>query len=110
MFRKLYIRWKYRDYSHSDLADAYSMLLKFARRCAYDLDHSISFMRDGHWAQKEFEHRSRHWLKIFSPSGMKNYRQQIFEHIDAIERDNEELRAELRAAGIEPKTGKPIPF
>lgn len=110
MIRKLWLKWKYRDLSRSALRAHYDLLLKSARRCAHDLDHVVGDLPLHSMMQNEMAMRARHWLDVFSPDGVKNYRLKLHEELDSLERENDSLRAELEEAGIVPKTPRSTVF
>jgi hypothetical protein len=110
VIKRLYHRWKFRDYSQESLAESYAMLIKLARRCAHDLDHAVSFIPEDTWPLEMLEPRSRQWLKIFSPSGVKNYRTKLHDQLDDLEMEVALLRRQLENAGIKPDTIRDIPF
>lgn len=71
----------------------YELLLKSARRCAYDLKHSAATQQSPEFMQIYMQ-RAEMWIGIFSPDGIKNYRHELHQEIDR-------LRSLLRMNGIE---------
>lgn len=92
--------WMFRDRSREQLEEEYSVLLKSARRCAHDLDHALNWIPRDHWANSMFQDRAQHWLKIFSPDGMKDYRIDLHYEIEELERDVRRLKNILDSNGI----------
>lgn len=82
------------------------MAIKFARRCAYDLDHAAG-MAPGEFRDL-FCKRAQQWIALFDPDRMKQYRVSILDQLEEIERENEVLRKQLREAGILPDSEKPF--
>lgn len=104
--KRMLLRWRLRHYPVDSLREAYYFTLKSARRCAHDLEHATNSLGFDSWQYEEFAHRAEHWLELFSPSGMKNYRQEVFDQMDGLEHEVKSLRLELTEAGIEPKTAE----
>lgn len=99
-------KWRIRDRSHSSLIESYLVLLKSARRCAYDLDHAVSFIKSSNngkdsWERLIMQPRAAHWLKIFSPTGVKDYKLQLHDEIDRLELKVSQLKRLLAENNIE---------
>jgi hypothetical protein len=109
-FKKLYLRWVYRDQSKNALANSYLILLKSARRCAYDLRHATDNIPSEHWTYQTFKDRSSFWLEIFSPTGVKDYRLAMIGQIEKLESEVKELRKELHEHGIRSVVQSTEPF
>lgn len=110
MFRRLYLRWVYRNQTRQALAESHLILLKSARRCAYDLQHAVDNIPPDSYYSRLFRARSQFWLEIFSPAGIKDYRLEMIETISRLERENEKLRALMRKHLLDPKTLDDQPF
>lgn len=74
-----------------DMTEEYTLLLKSARRCAYDLSHAAWGPTTPDMSDM-FERRARMWLNIFSPDGMKDYRHRLHNDIDKLEFRIQRLR------------------
>lgn len=90
------------------LSEVHALLIKTARRCAYDLAHAAGDVRDEEWS-KFYHARSQHWLKIFEPDGMKNYRHQLHHDIESLESQNRALVKLLDENNIKHPYGE-MPF
>lgn len=102
--------WRNRDTPWRDLAEEYAMLTKMARRCAYDLSHAASPYNDSETA-KMFEERSRMWLGLFAPDGVKDYRHQLLNDNMKLEFRIERLRNFCVDNGLDPnKVDEVLPF
>ena len=75
------------------LLEQYTLVLKAARRCAYDLGHAASECKDRDMG-KLYHARHNMWLEIFSPTGGKDYRHDLHRQIAQLEREIEDLKAE----------------
>ena len=103
--------WKHRKYTRFEMFEQYVLILKAARRCAYDLGHASSeikhndnFGSDFYWEQHEG------WLDIFSPTGAKDYRHKLHQQIDNREYEIERLKKLCVKNGIDPEDPDAIPF
>lgn len=68
------------------------LIVKAARRCAYDLAHAVDYMEPGHMKEL-LRDRPARWLAIFNPADNgKNYRDELHENIRELEREVERLR------------------
>jgi hypothetical protein len=106
MIQRLYLWWKFRDETFRSLAESYLILLKSARRCAYDLRHAADAIPAGYY-NDIFDERSRSWVKLFAADGIKDYRLEMHRDIDALRREVDALRAELLEHGITSKVRNP---
>lgn len=93
--------------SNHELSEAYSMMMKFARRCAYDLRHASSHVPRGEFREL-FEKRSEEWISLFDPDRMKQYRVEILQQLEEAESENLRLRTQLKEAGIYPNCERPF--
>lgn len=76
------------------------VLIKSARRCAYDLGHAIDQI-PAYDALKVMLHgKSDIWLEIFNPDGLKNYHSKLSNKITQQAMRNEKLVRILNAAGL----------
>lgn len=105
MIRRLWLKWIYRDLSRDSLEETHLILLKSARRCGYDLRHAVDqiYMANGGTCEtyEAFKHRANFWLKIFSPTEIKNYRLELHSEIEKLEDRIEVLENKLKEHGIE---------
>jgi hypothetical protein len=88
------------DLPEDYLREHYLILLKSARRCAYDLRHAGSELN----MQKEkpfldFEQRAQMWIDIFAPDGVKNYRLDLHNEIFRLELKIKELEKQVVELG-----------
>lgn len=110
LLRRWYLKFLYRDRSRNCLADSHLILLKSARRCAHDLSHAVDLIQPSCRLGELFEDRARYWLQIFSPTGVKDYRLEIYNKIDQLEAEVMALRAELASHGIQSAVPPKEPF
>lgn len=82
--------------------EEYTLLLKAARRCAYDLSHSAWGNQTPELADR-FETRARMWINIFSPDGVKDYRHRLHNDIDKLELRIDRLREFCTKNGLDPE-------
>ena len=85
----LRLRWIHRHTYSGALMECHMMLLKRARRCAYDLDHCASMISDeGMWKgfKTDFHNSSKFYQDLFTPDGIKDYREEIFQRIEKAEK------------------------
>lgn len=94
--------WSRRNTPWYDLAEEYALLTKMARRCAYDLDHAASSIRDTRFGPR-FSERAQMWIKIFAPDGVKDYRHQLHNDMDKLEFRVERLREFCKKNGLDPE-------
>lgn len=96
--------------------ELYELLIKAARRCAYDLGHaSQDINRDvTHWSgesgQQYWNDKHYSWLRIFSPDGMKLYRHELHYDIDRLATLVDNYREWFKDANIEDPIYDGIPF
>ncbi len=97
--------------SVSALRDQHMMLIKCARRCAYDLMHCSSDLSlyDEKWSNI-YRDRARHWDSIFSPDGVKNYRLELHMKIIDLERSNAKMSDMLKELGVYNPHDERMPF
>lgn len=69
----------------NDLIELNRLVVKAARRCAYDLGHAASEIKNSEYSTM-FHDRHHMWLKVFNPAdGGKNYRDELHYKIDSLE-------------------------
>lgn len=109
--------WKHRSDTHEQLFEQYTLVLKAARRCAYDMDHAATTIwrlgRDKGDTRGDCEfysERSREWLKIFSPTGGKDYRHRLHDDIRHLEYEIERLKKVCEENGVDHVDPDAIPF
>jgi hypothetical protein len=81
------------------LAQHYEILVKSARRCAYDLTHAADPTLHQH---VDIEEMARNWQTIFSPDGVKNYRLDMHREIMSLQRQAKTLHELAEKAGLNP--------
>jgi hypothetical protein len=102
-----FVCWKHRSFTRLAMFEQYTLVLKAARRCAYDLKHaSAAREEDG----PMFYERSNMWLEVFSPTGGKNYRHELHSDIDSRDAEIERLKQVLIHNGLDPEDPDRIPF
>ena len=99
--------WKHRKTPRYEMLDQYTLVLKAARRCAYDLRHAADGVKDTEEA-KIYHERAYMWQEIFSPTGGKDYRHRMHQEIFSLECDVARLMKILKENGIEAE--KEFPF
>jgi hypothetical protein len=118
MFKKLWfyvICWKYRNTPFFELADQYSLLLKAARRCSYDMSHcsselDMALSRTNEKAIIDFHERSRMWLGLFNPDGGKDYRHRLHHDINNLDLEISRLKRLCDEHKINHEDPDRIPF
>lgn len=92
------------DLPDDHIFDHYLILLKSARRCAYDLRHAGSnlscYPDDG--LRPDYYDMAHGWLRIFAPDGIKNYRLDLHQEIFRLESQVKTLEKLCRDNGIDP--------
>lgn len=103
--------WKHRDDTRFEMLQQYTLVLKAARRCGYDLRHAAdSFFRIENAADHRFySDRAEGWLDIFAPTGAKDYRHRLHMDIWELEMKVEKLKKLCEENGIE-HDADDIPF
>ncbi|URC15278.1 hypothetical protein GD1_154 [Paraglaciecola Antarctic GD virus 1] len=91
------ICWRYRNTPYYDLVETYTLTLKAARRCAYDLNHcagelGMEASRNGTKLLFDYHQFSHHWQEIFTPEGGKNYRHLLHNKIDMMDLEISRLK------------------
>ena len=99
--------WKHRNDTRYEMFEQYTLVLKAARRCAYDLRHAASGVKD-EGESKIYHDRAYMWQEIFSPTGGKDYRHRMHGEIRQLESEISRLLKVLKDNGIEET--KHIPF
>ena len=94
--------------------ELYELVLKSARRCAYDLKHaSDDIPRDvlfcGESRGEMWNNQGNSWIKIFQPDGMKDYRHRLHREIDIMDIKITGYQRILKEHGIDDDTIE-IPF
>jgi hypothetical protein len=87
--------------------EQYTLVLKGARRCAYDLKHASAARADD---GPMFYERANMWLEVFSPTGGKDYRHELHSEIDSLDREIERLKQVLIKNNVDHVDPDSIPF
>lgn len=117
MITKIRHWWNLRRSTVTELRQLNELMVKSARRCAYDLRHAASYLSmsspDGKLPPEceIFHERSRYWLSVFNPAdGGKNYRTQLGNEIDKLQDEVERLEKLCRDNNINPTHPTRFPF
>ena len=108
------ICWKHRNDTRFELFEQYTLVLKAARRCAYDLRHAGG---DMFWNREDeedekyefYSDRADNWLQIFAPTGAKDYRHKLHMEIWELESKVDKLKKLCEENGIQHDIDE-IPF
>lgn len=99
------------------IIETHEIMIKCARRCAYDLGHAISLMHmdKNDWRRPIYDQlqaNQEHWIGLFrSGNTMKDYRIKLHNDIDNRDAEIARLRAIIEAHGIDGAyTDDDIPF
>lgn len=95
-FTKLFHK---KDLPEDHIWSHYLIMLKSARRCAYDLRHAADLIGDD-GEGIDWNERAEHWLRIFAPGGVKDYRQEMQMEIMFLEMEIQDHVRKLEANGI----------
>lgn len=102
-FRRLYLRWLFRNTPQTQMIATLDVLLMSARRCAYDLGHANSMIDHklyNGFILDRFTERQRHWVGIFNPKGSKDYSAQLHRELDIAEREIQRCRKKMEEHGL----------
>lgn len=117
MITKLRHWWNLRRDTAAELRQLNELMVKSARRCAYDLRHAASYLsmtgENGKIPPEceIFHERSRHWLSVFNPAdGGKNYRSKLINDIEELHDEVDRLEKLCRDNNIDPTNPKRFPF
>lgn len=95
------------DLPEEHLAEHYLILLKSARRCAYDLRHAADMLPsegpDANFSQI-FRDRAHQWIGIFAPDGIKNYKLELHQEMFRIECEVRRLIKLCKDNGVDADT------
>lgn len=116
--RKLWfymVCWKHRNDTRFEFFEQYTLILKAARRCAYDMNHcasdlSMANSQTGKKSLFDYHEMSQMWQELFSPTGGKDYRHRL--HLNAWELESEIKRLKRLCAdnNIDSTDPDGIPF
>ena len=109
------ICWKYRNSPMYELAEQYTITLKAARRCAYDLSHcagdlSMEASNNNTTPMFDYGDFARQWQEIFTPTGGKDYRNRLHHKIDSLELEISRLHRLCKANDIDSADPDGVPF
>jgi len=94
------------------LMEAHDIMIRCARRCAYDLGHAIDLI-DNHddMLVQMLIRKQKHWIDLFKGgNSAKDYAVRLHDELDRADETIERLYALLDAAGIEDPKDKRLPF
>lgn len=99
---------------HQELAQQHELLIRLARRCAYDFNHAADHIPPDHWtAELRWSERARHWVGLFqSGNPAKDYRHQLHRELANLESQVRKLEAFITANGLDVSEANPdrMPF
>ena len=110
VFWKQLIKFLHRKDDRAELFEQYTLILKAARRCAYDLKHADHDVWRVTRKPSGYHERSLMWLEIFEPTGAKDYRHKLHHKIDDLHSTIARLNALCEENGIDPIDPDAIPF
>ncbi len=113
MISKLLARWRFRKHPKDDYRADYETLIRLARRCAYDLRHTIDQLPLDHFYIEEMgmRNRSNWWVAQFSKGNPgKDYRHEMQRDIDHLRYELNKLHDWCAERGLSPPDGRDIPF
>lgn len=116
MFNDLRRWWALRKMSNRDLKQLNELIIKSARRCAYDLSHAastISTLGPGDIPEEYhvFRERADYWKSVFNPAdGGKNYRSSLGNEIMELEAEVTRLQRLCKENNINYENPNRIPF
>lgn len=99
-FRRLYLRWLFRDTPPAELYAMLDLLQMGLRRCAYDLRHATSELRPESFLAGRLRKKCDHWLKLSNPKGFKEYHAELYGEIDKLERELKKCREVMGEHGL----------
>jgi hypothetical protein len=92
------------------VAELHDVLLRSARRCAYDLRHAADEIADQR-LRKGFGDRADMWVGIFaSGNALKDYRLELHREIQKRDVEIARLRTLCEANGVSPVGPNELPF
>lgn len=94
------------DAAFEELMEAHNILIRAARRCAYDLRHAAALIDKDHWSdlKQHLRRNAEHWVALFqSGNSVKDYQIQLHHEIEIRDRKILELKNLLRENGIDPQ-------
>ena len=104
------LRWARRREVDDAYIETHEMLIRFARRCAYDFSHAANMLSERD--RELFGGKPELWIKLFqSGNKVKDYRLDILRDLDEAERKLDKFVALCAERGIEQDIHHPdIPF
>jgi hypothetical protein len=105
--------WRLRRHPREDYRKDYETLVRMARRCAYDLAHTVDALPAGHFYLTELDMRERSnwWVACFTKGNPgKDYRLTLERDRGGMERQLNDLHAWCKEHGLEPPDNRDIPF
>ena len=98
------------------IIETHEIMIRCARRCAYDLDHAVDMIRldEGDWRveiRDMLRQKARYWIGLFaSGNSVKDYRLRLHADLDDRDREIERLRGLCEANGIDHQDPRGTPF
>lgn len=110
---RLLDRWRYRKDPEDDFREDYETLIRLARRCAYDLRHTVDMLPDQHFYRKDLKmhERAHWWVTLFAKGNPgKDYRMELQRDIADLTHQLDEVHNWCRERGLEPPDRRDIPW
>lgn len=83
MIKRFWLWFKFRDTPFYALAEQHNILIRLARRCAYDFAHAADFVPKDHWLRMDWPERAGYWTMLFGAGNPgKDYRLRLHDTID----------------------------
>lgn len=111
--KRLMLWWRTRGHPADAFRDDYETLIRLARRCAYDLSHTVDALPTGHFylTKLGMQERANWWVAQFAKGNPgKDYRIQLGQKVDDLERQLDALHAWCEERGLRPPDNRDIPF
>lgn len=111
MIKKLKLFFKWANTPKEDMAEIHELIVKSARRCAYDLKHTITTLyRYDEELAEFYDSRCDIWLNIFENDAGKKYRHDLHKEISRLNGRIKFLENILNEHNIDYSKKDDIPF
>jgi hypothetical protein len=97
--RRAIIIWKLSGELPGVLVEHHRLLTRSAMRCAYDMAHCASCIRDPE-LEEEFQQIARDWISLFDPTGFKMYKDELHMTIRELKQQVAALNRHCEEHGI----------